>query len=201
MESIVYIVDDDRLARESLEWLVDSVHIPVKVYENGYELLEHNKDGLSGCIVLDVRMPEINGMDLHRKLKQEGCDVPVIIMTGHADVAMAVRAMKSGAYDFIEKPYNDSLMLERIQSAMTYDADRRKESERVDEIKQRLHSLTPREHEVLLHILESRLNKVIAHEMGISIKTVELHRANLMNKMEATSATELVRLSLIAGLV
>ena len=201
MQSVVHIVDDDNMARESLEWLIESVHLPVAVYKNGYELLERSRDGLSGCIVLDVRMPEINGMDLLHKLKREGCDVPVIIMTGHADVAMAVRAMKVGAYDFIEKPYNDSLMLERIQSAMIYDANRRKEADRIEEIKQRVDSLTPREHEVLLHVLESKLNKVIAYEMGISIKTVELHRANVMNKMKATSATELVRISLIAGLV
>lgn len=200
MQSIVYVVDDDKLARESLEWLIDSVGIPVKIYESGQSFLEDYSEGQSGCLVLDVRMPGISGMDLHIKLKEDGCTLPVIIMTGHADVAMAVRAMKAGVYDFIEKPYNDSLMLERIQSAIAFDLDNRKEQERIDEIKKRLATLTSREQEVLHFILKSTANKVIAAELGISIKTVELHRSNLMTKMEASSATELVRLALISGI-
>lgn len=200
MQSIVYVVDDDKLARESLEWLIDSVGIPVKIYESGQSFLEDYSEGQSGCLVLDVRMPGISGMDLHIKLKEDGCRLPVIIMTGHADVAMAVRAMKAGVYDFIEKPYNDSLMLERIQSAIAFDLDNRKEQERIDEIKKRLATLTTREQEVLHFILKSTANKVIAAELGISIKTVELHRSNLMTKMEASSATELVRLALISGI-
>lgn len=200
MESTVYVVDDDKLARESLEWLIESVGLPVKIYESGQTFLEEYKPGQAGCLVLDVRMPDINGMDLHAKLKQEGCTLPVIIMTGHADVAMAVRAMKAGVYDFIEKPYNDSLMLERIQSAIAFDLDNRKAHERVESIKTRLAKLTPREYEVLRYVLKSTVNKVIASNLGISVKTVELHRSNLMTKMRATSVTELVRLALIAGL-
>ena len=200
MESIVYVVDDDKLARESLEWLIDTVGLPVKVYETGQKFLDEYKKGQAGCLVLDVRMPDINGMDLHAKLKQDGCTLPVIIMTGHADVAMAVRAMKAGVYDFIEKPYNDSLMLERIQSAIAFDLDNRKEQERIDSVKSRLATLTSREQEVLKYVLKSTANKIIAAELGISIKTVELHRSNLMTKMQAGSVTELVRLALIAGL-
>lgn len=200
MESTVYVVDDDRLARESLEWLIESVGLPVRVYESGQAFLDDFKQGLAGCLVLDVRMPDINGMDLHAKLKRDGCSLPVIIMTGHADVTMAVRAMKAGVYDFIEKPYNDSLMLERIQSAIAFDLDNRKAQERIDSIKNRLDILTPREFEVMKWVLKSTANKVIATELGISVKTVELHRSNLMSKMQATSVTELVRLALIAGL-
>ncbi|MCG6970528.1 MAG: response regulator transcription factor [Gammaproteobacteria bacterium] len=200
MESIVYVVDDDKLARESLEWLIDSVGLPVKVYESGQTFLNDYRPGQAGCLVLDVRMPDINGMDLHTKLKQDGCTLPVIIMTGHADVAMAVRAMKAGAYDFIEKPYNDSLMLERIQSAIAFDLDNRKAQERIDSVKERLSKLTPREYEVLQYVLKSTANKIIAAELNISIKTVELHRSNLMTKMQAGSVTELVRLALIAGI-
>lgn len=200
MESIVYVVDDDKLARESLEWLIESVGLPVKIYPSGQDFLNSYKAGQAGCLVLDVRMPDINGMDLHAKLKQEGCTLPVIIMTGHADVSMAVRAMKAGAYDFIEKPYNDSLMLERIQSAIAFDLDNRKEQERIDAVKSRLATLTPREQEVLIYVLKSTANKIIAAELNISIKTVELHRSNLMTKMQAGSVTELVRLALIAGL-
>ena len=200
MQSTVYVVDDDKLARESLEWLIDSVGLPVKTFDSGQAFIDFYEKDLVGCIVLDVRMPGISGMDLHVKLKQEGCNLPVIIMTGHADVDMAVRAMKAGVYDFIEKPYNDSLMLERIQSAIAFDQDNRKEQERIDSVKERIATLTPREQEVLKYVLKSTANKIIAAELGISIKTVELHRSNLMTKMQASSVTELVRLAIIAGL-
>lgn len=196
----VYIIDDDKYARESLEWLVDSVHLPVKAFEGGQQFLDYYKKGLPGCAVLDVRMPDINGIDLHLKLKELGAILPVIIMTGHADVPMAVRAMKAGVYDFIEKPYNDTLMLQRIQSAINYDSDERQKQIRIDEVNQHLDTLTPREREVLDYVLHSTPNKVIASELNISIKTVELHRGNLMTKMQTKSVTELVRLALIAGL-
>jgi two-component system response regulator FixJ len=200
MTSTVYIVDDDRLARESLMWLIESAHLPVQVFDSGLAFLEHIEPGASGCALLDVRMPDINGMELHTRLRERGVTIPVIIVTGHADVAMAVRAMKAGAYDFIEKPYNDALMLERVQSAIAYDMDNRKNQERVNDIKEHAEKLTPREREVMSYVLRSVQNKVIASELGISVKTVELHRANLMAKMKATSSTELVRLALIAGL-
>ena len=200
MTSSVYIVDDDKLARESLAWLIESVGLPVKDYALGMEFLEQFSAEMTGCLVLDVRMPVINGMDLYIRLQQLGCTLPVIMMTGHADVGMAVRAMKSGVYDYIEKPYNDSIMLERIQSAIAFDLDNRKAQERVNGVNKRLAALTPREREVLHCILKSTANKLIASELGISIKTVELHRSNLMTKMQAKSVTELVRLALIAGI-
>ncbi|MCI0505639.1 MAG: response regulator transcription factor [Gammaproteobacteria bacterium] len=200
MQPTVYVVDDDKLARESLEWLIDSVGLPVITFESCQAFLGYYNRNLTGCLVLDVRMPDISGMDLHAKLKQQNCTLPVIIMTGHADVDMAVRAMKAGVYDFIEKPYNDSLMLERIQSAIAFDLDNRKAQERINSVKERLSTLTPREQEVLHYVLKSTANKVIAAELGISIKTVELHRSNLMSKMKASSVTELVRLALITGL-
>lgn len=200
MKPTVYIIDDDKYARESLEWLVDSVHLPVKAFEGGRQFLDYYQMGLPGCAVLDVRMPDINGIDLHIKLKELGAILPVIIMTGHADVPMAIRAMKAGVYDFIEKPYNDTLMLQRIQSAMSYDSDKRQKQIRIDDVNKRLKTLTPREREVLDYVLCSTPNKIIASELNISIKTVELHRGNLMNKMQTKSVTELVRLALIAGL-
>ncbi|MDH3978903.1 MAG: response regulator [Gammaproteobacteria bacterium] len=200
MQPIVYIIDDDRLARESLQWLIESAGQAVRVFENGMAFLDHYKIGDPGCVVLDVRMPDINGMELHAKLRECGADIPVIIVTGHADVAMAVRAMKASAWDFIEKPYNDALMLERVQGAIAYDRDNRRNQERVDEIRQRSQLLTPREREVMGHVIRSSQNKVIAQALGISVKTVELHRANLMTKMEAISSTELVRLAMIADL-
>ena len=133
--STVYIIDDDRMARESLQWLIESAGLPVRVYENGLKFLDHVRSSLSGCVLLDVRMPDINGMELHTKLKQRNIMLPVIIVTGHADVAMAVRAMKAGAYDIIEKPYNDALMLERVQSALLHDLDNRRNQQRVAAIR------------------------------------------------------------------
>ena len=200
MSAMVYVVDDDRIAGESLQWLIESAHLPVKVFNRGLEFLDYYHEGLCGCVLLDVRMPDINGMELHARLKEQGARLPVIMVTGHADVAMAVRAMKAGAYDFIEKPYNDSLMLERVQSAIAYDEDNRRNQERVEEILQRVNRLTRREHQVLSCVLKSMSNKLIAAELNISIKTVELHRANVMSKMQASSSTELVRLALIAGI-
>jgi FixJ family two-component response regulator len=139
-------------------------------------------------------------MELFSRLKDTGADIPVIIVTGHADVAMAVRAMKAGAFDFVEKPYNDALMLEVIQNALTRDQYSRDRQTRVDKIKQKVKRLTPRENEVMQLVINAKQNKVIAAELSISIKTVELHRANLMNKMDVTSPTELVRLVMMAGI-
>lgn len=198
--STVYIIDDDRMARESLKWLIESAGLPVQMFEHGLDFLNEVNAAMSGCVLLDVRMPDINGMELYVKLKQRNIILPVIFVTGHADVAMAVRAMKAGAFDMIEKPYNDALMLERIQSAITQDQDSRGNHKRVNAIKACAEQLTPREQEVMRYVLDSTQNKVIAVELGISIKTVELHRANLMAKMQAKTSTELVRLALIADL-
>ena len=200
MESAVFLVDDDRMARESLQWLIESAHLPVRAFDRGLSFLEQFDPDASGCVLLDVRMPDINGMQLHSRIRQLGSAIPVIIVTGHADVAMAVRAMKAGAYDFIEKPYNDALMLERVQSAIACDLDNRRNQERIDEIRGRAAALTPRERQVMGYVLGSKSNKLTAAELGISVKTVELHRGNLMTKMQAASPTELVRLALIAGL-
>ena len=198
---IIYIVDDDRIARESLKWLVESAHLTVQEFECGEDFLRQFNHCSPGCVILDVRMPDINGMELFARLKEIRVGIPVVIVTGHADVAMAVRAMKAGVFDFVEKPYNDALMLELIQNAVTCDRNQREQQYRVDNIQCRINQLTPREHEVMALVLNSRQNKVIASELGISIKTVELHRANLMSKMNATSPVELVRLAIMAGVL
>jgi len=200
VSSTVHIIDDDRMARESLQWLIESAGLPVRVYASGLDFLDSVEPSTCGCVLLDVRMPDINGMELYARLKRMGILLPVLIVTGHADVAMAVRAMKAGAYDFIEKPYNDALMLERVQSAISADQQQRHTQQRIMAIKARATLLTPREQEVLQHVLRSTQNKIIAAKLGISIKTVELHRANLMTKMQARTSTELVRLALLAGL-
>lgn len=200
MKPVINIVDDDRMARESLKWLAESAHLQVEEFDRGMDFLNKFNSNTPGCVVLDVRMPDINGMELFSRLKDSGADIPVIIVTGHADVAMAVRAMKAGAFDFVEKPYNDALMLEVIQNALTRDQYSRDRQTRVDEIKQKVNRLTPRESEVMQLVINAKQNKVIAAELSISIKTVELHRANLMNKMDVTSPTELVRLVMMAGI-
>ena len=200
MPATVYIVDDDRMARESLQWLIESAGLTAEVYASGMDFLQQVDTTQPGCVLLDVRMPDINGMELHAKLKQHNVLLPVIIVTGHADVAMAVRAMKAGAYDFIEKPYNDALMLERVQNAISRDQESRRDQQRVACIQARAAQLTPREQEIMRYVLRSKQNKAIAAELGISIKTVELHRANLMTKMQARTSTELLRLALLAGL-
>jgi len=200
MTSTVYIIDDDRMARESLKWLIESASLAVREFQSGLDFLQEVKPSMTGCILLDVRMPDINGMELHTQLKQREIELPVIIVTGHADVAMAVRAMKAGAYDLIEKPYSDSLMLELVQRAIDDDYRNRRDQSYISDIKSRAKQLTPREKEVMQYVINSTQNKIISTELGISIKTVELHRANLMHKMQAKTSTELVRLALIAKL-
>lgn len=190
----VYVVDDDQAVRDSLRWLIESVGLNVKTFSNGQELLENFNESEISCLVLDVRMPGISGLDLQQRLKNMNSKVPVIIVTGHADVPMAIQAMKAGAFDFIEKPYSDQLLLERIQCAIEQDECFKKQQAVNNEINERIDSLTPREREVMGLVVGGHSNKSIAKELGVSIKTVEVHRGNLMSKMKAQSLSELVRL-------
>ena len=190
----VYVVDDDQAVRDSLRWLIESVDLNVTTFSNGQELLDNFEEQQISCLVLDVRMPGISGLDLQQRLKKMGSGVPVIIVTGHADVPMAIQAMKAGAFDFIEKPYSDQLLLERIQCAIEQDDCFKKQQVINNEINQRIDSLTPREREVMGLVVSGHSNKSIAKELGVSIKTVEVHRGNLMTKMQAKSLSELVRL-------
>lgn len=190
----VYVVDDDQAVRDSLRWLIESVDLCVKTFSNGQELLDNFEETEISCLVLDVRMPGISGLDLQQRIMKMGSKVPVIIVTGHADVPMAIQAMKAGAFDFIEKPYSDQLLLERIQCAIEQDNCFKKQQTINNEINQRIDSLTPRELEVMGLVVSGHSNKGIAKELGVSIKTVEVHRGNLMSKMQAKSLSELVRL-------
>lgn len=190
----VYVVDDDQAVRDSLRWLIESVGLNVRTFSNGQELLDNFNEAEISCLVLDVRMPGISGLDLQQRLKNMDANIPVIIVTGHADVPMAIQAMKAGAFDFIEKPYSDQLLLERIQSAIEQDNSFKQQQAVNDEINQRIDSLTPREKEVMCLVVGGHSNKSIAQELGVSIKTVEVHRGNLMSKMKAQSLSELVRL-------
>lgn len=199
MSQSVFLVDDDRLVRESVQWLLQTVALPVRAFADGESFLAAYAPGEAGCVVMDVRMPGINGMELHKRLKQIDAEVPVIIVTGHADVPMAIRAMKEGAFDFLEKPYNDQQFLERVQAAMAHHRTQCAQHERIEQLERRFDSLTAREQEVLAGVLWGEPNKRIAQRLKIAVKTVELHRQNLMNKLDVHTPAELVRLAIRAG--
>jgi FixJ family two-component response regulator len=195
-EPKVHIVDDDEALRDSLKWLVESRGLKVELYPSAEAFLRAFDTGFCGCMVLDVRMPGMNGLELYEKLQARNSTLPVIFITGHGDVPMAVSALKKGAADFIEKPFDDQDMLGLIESCMKQDrALAAKRAERASAA-QRLASLTQRESEVLGLIVAGRLNKQIADDLGISIKTVEVHRSRVMEKMGADSVAELVQLTL-----
>jgi len=192
----VHIVDDDDAMRDSLKWLLESRGLTVELYPSAEAFLGAFNREFCGCLVLDVRMPGMSGLDLYEQLQARASTLPVIFITGHGDVPMAVSALKKGAADFIEKPFNDQDMLRLIESCMKQDraaAAKRAESASVA---QRVDSLTQREREVLALIVAGKLNKQIADELGISIKTVEVHRSRVMEKMSANSVAELVQLVL-----
>lgn len=195
-DRLVFIVDDDDAVRDSLELLLESAGHPVQAFEAAPVALESCRVQLPACIVTDIRMPEMDGLEFQERLVAAGIHVPVIVMTGHADVPLAVRAMKAGAVDFIEKPFGDEVILASIASAL-------KQKPRVADatLVARLDSLTPREREVLDLLVVGHPNKVIAHRLDISPRTVEIHRAHVMEKMKAGSLPELVRTAMQAGVV
>jgi FixJ family two-component response regulator len=195
-EPRVHIVDDDEAMRDSLKWLLESRGLKVELYPSGEAFLGAFNGDLRGCVVLDVRMPGMSGMDLYARLRARASTLPVVFITGHGDVPMAVSALKKGAADFIEKPFNDQDMLKLIESCMKQDRAAAATRAEQASLAQNLESLTQREHEVLSLIVAGKLNKQIADDMGISIKTVEVHRSRVMEKMGANSVAELVQLVL-----
>jgi len=197
-ETTVFVVDDDQAMRTSLQWLIESTGMSVETYASADDFLANHVPGRAGCLLLDVRMPGMSGLDLQGYLARENYGVPVIIITGHGDVAMAVKAMKAGAADFIEKPFDDEDLLRSIRNALAFDARQRASREARAEVAMRLAQLTPREHEVMAMVTEGRANKEIAAALGVSAKTVEAHRARVMEKMRAGSLAELVRMALLA---
>ncbi len=192
-EPVVYIVDDDPAVRDSLQWLVASVNLKVQVFASAADFLETCEPGLVGCALVDVRMPGMSGLDLQEALSRRRIDLPVIVITGHGDVEMAVRAMKGGALDFIQKPFNDQVLLERVQNAVELSLTLYRENLELSEIRDQLAQLTPRERQVLDRIVAGDPNKAIAVHLGRSEKTVEFHRAKVMEKMRARSLAELMR--------
>jgi len=200
-DAIVHVIDDDEAARDSLAFLLTSAKIDVKTYESATAFLNSMADVKSGCIITDVRMPGMSGIDLLRKLKELGVAVPVIVVTGHGDVPLAVEAMKIGAADFLEKPFDDEVLLASVRSAFARQEGTDKRRAERTEIESKLAALSNRERDVLQGLVRGLANKQIAFDLGISPRTVEIYRANLMTKMQASSLSDLVRMALIANIL
>jgi FixJ family two-component response regulator len=195
---VVFVVDDDPAMRDSLRWLIESTGLLVETFADAQAFLARIGPELPGCLILDVRMPGMSGIDLQTELARRGIGLPTIVVTGHAEVPMAVRAVKAGAIDFIEKPFSDQLLLDRVRQGIDMDRRERDGRARRGEVLRRMGLLTQREREVLDLVVAGKPNKEIAATLHLSPKTVEVHRAHVMEKMQASSVAELVRLSLFA---
>jgi FixJ family two-component response regulator len=193
-DAVVHVVDDDPDMRDSLSYLMQSVGIAVRTYASATEFLHEYRDDRPGCLLFDVRMPDISGLELYEQLVAQGVRLPVIFMTAFADVPMAVRALKSGAIEFIEKPFHLQSLLERVQRAIADDVTRRTQGERWEDFGRRLADLTAREREVLEMVLTGVPNKAIAGKLSITERTVELRRASVMKKLHVQSTIELIRI-------
>lgn len=197
--ALVHVIDDDDDVRQSLDFLLRSAGMQVQTYESGAAFLDALPGIETGCILTDVRMPGISGIDLLRQLKERKIGMPVIVMTGHGDISLAVEAMKIGASDFLEKPFDDEALLGSIRSALTRsETDSHRDAE-VTALQERVGTLSARERQVLDGLVAGFPNKTIAYDLGISPRTVEIYRANVMTKMKAASLSELVRMALVAG--
>lgn len=197
-EPMAHVIDDDDDARESLVFLLSTADIPAESYPSARAFL-NVADAAAGVVITDVRMPEMDGLELVRRLNEMGVALPVIVMTGHGDVPLAVEAMKAGVVDFIEKPFDDELMLGAIRKAMTVQGQAAQRDSEKAELQRRIESLSARERQVLSGLVAGKANKVIAYDLDISPRTVEIYRAHVMTKMQAQSLSELVRMALVAG--
>jgi FixJ family two-component response regulator len=195
----VYVVDDDEGVRSALALLLKSMGQPAATFGSAGEFLEKYDPDQPGCALLDVRMPGMSGLELQEELNRRGVVLPVIFITGHGDVPMAVEAMQRGAFDFLQKPFRDDDLAERIRRALARDRKLRSQIGEKDQIRARLDRLTPRERQVLKLVTDGKPNKVMAAELGVSQRTVEIHRAHVMRKMGASSLAQLVRMTIIAG--
>jgi two-component system response regulator FixJ len=196
---VVHVIDDDADVRQSMAFLLSTAGLAVRVHESAVAFLKVLPELQGGCIVTDIRMPEMDGLELQRRLLELKAGLPVIVMTGHGDVPLAVEAMKAGAIDFIEKPFDDEVLLSAIRSALSRHVKDSEREARVSMVRDRMKALSDREREVLDRLVAGKPNKVIAYELGISARTVEVYRANVMTKMQADSLSELVRMALVEG--
>jgi FixJ family two-component response regulator len=193
----IYIVDDDDGMRRALTALMTTVGYNAVPFARPAEFLAKYDPNQPGCLILDVRMPEMSGLEVQQQLNRTGSMLPVILVTGHGDIPMAVQAMKDGAFDFLQKPFRDQELLDRINAALKQDSENRAAVDRHADLKKRAESLTPREHEVMALVVDGRANKVIAIDLGLSERTVEIHRSNVMEKMGARSVAHLVKMHLL----
>jgi FixJ family two-component response regulator len=194
----VFIVDDDAAIRFAMQALMDSVNLDHEIFASADEFLKKVTEQRPGCLVLDIRMPGLGGLELQEELIKRGNTLPIIFITGHGDVPMAVEAMQKGAVDFIQKPFRDQELLDRIREALATDEERREEQQQHAEVTERLNRLTNREREVFDLVVTGKPNKVIAYELGVSQRTVEIHRARVMEKMQARSLADLVKMHMTA---
>ncbi len=199
-QATVFVVDDDPAVRKSLETLLKSVGLPVETFRSAQEFLAGYEPERAGCLILDVRMPGMSGLELQRTLRERGMDIPTIIVTGHGDVPVAVRALKDGALEFLEKPFSKQMLLEHIREALKRDAAQRDQRGQQGEIAARLALLTDRERQVMDLVVAGKVSKEIAAALGLSKKTVDVHRAHVMQKLKLESVAELVELVMIARL-
>ena len=198
-EKIVHVVDDEAAMRQSLAFLMESAGLKVRTYESGPNLLQARSQLSSGCIVTDIRMPQMSGLELVRQLKADGVELPVIVITGHGDIPLAVEAMREGVLDFLEKPFDEDALLGAVAKALDHDDKHSGQRAETERIKAAFSKLSARERDVLAGLVAGKANKVIALEHGISPRTVEIYRANLMTKTGAAGLSDLVRMALLAG--
>ncbi len=200
-EPVIYVIDDDDAVRQSLEFLLRTAGFTVRSFESAKAFLEITQELRFGCIITDVRMPGISGIDLLRRVKELGVDIPVIVITGHGEISLAVEAMKIGAADFLEKPFDDDQLLGALRTTLSRDAGLAERNAELAEIHDKLAALSNRERQVLEGLVAGNANKTIAFDLGISPRTVEIYRANLMTKMAANSLSDLVRMAMTAGIM
>jgi FixJ family two-component response regulator len=197
----VFVIDDDAAIRDALQSLISSMKLHVELFGSAAEFLQRERPDVPSCLVLDVRLPGISGLDFQRKLTEANHSIPVIFITGHGDIPMSVRAMKAGAVEFLTKPFRDQDLLDAIHVALERDRARRQQESEMIVLRERFESLTPREQEVLPLVVSGRLNKQIAAELGTSEITVKVHRASVMRKMQADSLPDLVKMAVRLGLL
>ena len=200
LEQIVYVVDDDQGMLESTVWLLESIGLRAMPFTSGQAFLEADLQSSHACVILDIRMPGMGGLNVQEALRSKGLDLPIIFVSGHADVPIVVRAFRAGAVDFIEKPYNEQLLLDSVQQALSRFSELTDHS-MLDTVLQRVASLTPRENDVLLPLVQGYTNREIAEQLGISVKTIDLYRSRVMKHMQANTLPELVGMAIASDLV